>query len=446
MALIVGSPPQQPAEEKVFRILARGFSDDWIIASGTKFRRDEGTRIWFSDADILLASPYHGFIFIEVKGGQIRRQANRWEQRQNGVWKTIDPVDQASGAQRHILAYLKRNGLFTRKRNIPSIPIVAFPDCARPDHVVGPELDHTALFGLSEIGKFPNECAGKIARSSAPFFIVDRLIATLFPEFEATALPADDDIAGSQAILNGLAEITRELKLLKPAKVDQTSESISQLHHSLERLTKMVDDLSNDDDRASILESVANLATEPSNSEIRAKLVTVEQQLSDLVSLQRGNDGTTKSDSTSVEELEGLVRQILEALPDENLNDSMFEVQEAIDAFARQIESNSGNASEALDELEEVYKLLSKDLSRIITRITSQEARETARVREFKELRDDIQRLSAVVTDVAMKSGTPSLGLTWPPPSTTNVPRKVGFTVGGLVVLVIVAEILSRIT
>ncbi|HVM29074.1 MAG TPA: hypothetical protein VM433_15555 [Mycobacteriales bacterium] len=75
------------AERAVWTALGGSLPDDAVLFSGQRFqeRRQE------YEADLLVGVPGAGWAVIEVKGGNVRREAGDWQQLQQGVWKRIDP-------------------------------------------------------------------------------------------------------------------------------------------------------------------------------------------------------------------------------------------------------------------------------------------------------------------------------------------------------------------
>jgi hypothetical protein len=122
------------AERAVWDVLRDQLPDDAVLFHS--LRLQERQREF--EADIVVLLPDAGWAVIEVKGGDVRRREGVWEQRQEGLWRTIDPVGQAQDCRHVLKRYLARHE--TQAQHSRAVHLVAFPDVD-----VNPEFESPGL-------------------------------------------------------------------------------------------------------------------------------------------------------------------------------------------------------------------------------------------------------------------------------------------------------------
>ena len=81
MAKIMGEVPTNTGEKKVFEALGRQLDDTWLMTSSYRYVELPGVKFIDREIDLLLAHPRYGLVLIEVKGGQLKRDAEKgWMQ------------------------------------------------------------------------------------------------------------------------------------------------------------------------------------------------------------------------------------------------------------------------------------------------------------------------------------------------------------------------------
>ena len=111
--------PAPSSEKRVFESLQSALPPDWYAWHSFKLCAEGND---FAEADFLIASPAHGVLILEVKGGAIRKEAGTWYQYEKPMERS--PLDQAHSF-RSVL--LKR--FHELRMMAPAIsPVVCFPD------------------------------------------------------------------------------------------------------------------------------------------------------------------------------------------------------------------------------------------------------------------------------------------------------------------------------
>lgn len=124
-------PTAPPSERRVFEFLCNSLPPDWYAWHSLKVCAEAHD---FVEADFLIASPAHGVLILEVKGGAIRKEGGVWYQ--NGRPMDKSPLSQA----------LHCRGALVRRFNeyhVPSPQItvaVCFPDTPVDDGLTQDDL------------------------------------------------------------------------------------------------------------------------------------------------------------------------------------------------------------------------------------------------------------------------------------------------------------------
>lgn len=134
------------SERRVCEALVAGLDDDWLVVPSVPICVD-GTD---SEIDVVLVSPSHGAIAVEVKGGVITLEAGRWFQNSRPLAKS--PTDQITAAKHHLIRRMRGigldlEGLFLRH-------VVALPDVGSvPREGLGPDAPAEIILTKSELAE-----------------------------------------------------------------------------------------------------------------------------------------------------------------------------------------------------------------------------------------------------------------------------------------------------
>lgn len=183
---------KRSSEVQVYEKLQSGLSDDfevfysrsWHAADNDGHERD-------GEADFIVAHPEHGLLFLEVKGGRIRRRDN------DGQWLTTDrdgfdfrikdPVAQARSSKHHFLKRLKSETRLGR-RFFKVRHGVVLPGSARPSRDLGPDAPlRIFAFGddMADLGSWTRRRMSEAEEGAVPFgmdgmFALQELLANRF--------------------------------------------------------------------------------------------------------------------------------------------------------------------------------------------------------------------------------------------------------------------------
>ena len=130
----VQKEPLRSAEIIVYNAL-KNAPNNWIVLYGVNYFIRKNKTSWIEgEADFIVLSPQTGLVIIEVKGGQIGRNADGWYSMDRYGEKHLikDPSLQASSCKHHIIKYLKENGSIG-ERFIPAKHMVCFPNVSIKD-------------------------------------------------------------------------------------------------------------------------------------------------------------------------------------------------------------------------------------------------------------------------------------------------------------------------
>src|SRR5450631_3333820 len=138
MAKLLPAQPRfgdgERAERAVWEALRDQLPDDAVLFHGLRLQERQHEY----EADLVVLLPGAGWAVIEVKGGDVRRRNGVWEQRQQGIWRRIDPVGQVQDC-RHVL---KRSlgRWFSQAEHSRAVHLVALPDRDTQAGFEAPEL------------------------------------------------------------------------------------------------------------------------------------------------------------------------------------------------------------------------------------------------------------------------------------------------------------------
>lgn len=110
------------AERAVWEDLRDQLPDEAVLLHSLRLQERQNEY----EADLVVLMPGAGWVVIEVKGGDVRRQEGVWEQRQQGHWRRIDPVGQAQDCRHVLQRSLARNG--SQAEHSRAVHMLALPD------------------------------------------------------------------------------------------------------------------------------------------------------------------------------------------------------------------------------------------------------------------------------------------------------------------------------
>jgi hypothetical protein len=141
------------AERAVWEALAAQLPDDAALVHGIGLQEGSAER----EIDILVVWPGHGLAVIEVKGGQVRRDANGWHQGTAPHVHRIDPVVQARDARHTLTRLLGRRRVDAARAR--TVHLIALPHVVVPPDADLPDLPRAMLMDRGDLDR----AAGAVA-------------------------------------------------------------------------------------------------------------------------------------------------------------------------------------------------------------------------------------------------------------------------------------------
>jgi Cdc6-like AAA superfamily ATPase len=168
-------------ERRVCQSFLAGLDDTWFVVPHVPVTVDRDD----TEIDLVLVSPAHGVVVVEVKGGAIAIEQGRWVQ--NGRRLDKSPVEQVMKAKHCLLqrmrtARVDMNQLFVRH-------VVALPDVGEvPPGGLTPDAPAEIVFAKPQL-EFPAHALAHVHREQPPVppDHVARFLAALRPDVELPA-------------------------------------------------------------------------------------------------------------------------------------------------------------------------------------------------------------------------------------------------------------------
>jgi hypothetical protein len=135
------------AERAVWEVLRDQLPEEAVLFHS--LRVQEGQHEYEADLVVLLSGA--GWAVIEVKGGDVRRHEGVWEQRQQGQWQRIDPVEQAQSCRHVLQRYLARHG--SQAEYSRAVHLVALPERDASDRFEAPGLPRALLIDRQDLNQ-----------------------------------------------------------------------------------------------------------------------------------------------------------------------------------------------------------------------------------------------------------------------------------------------------
>jgi Nuclease-related domain/UvrD-like helicase C-terminal domain len=133
------------AERAVWEALRDQLPDDAVLFHSLRLQERQHEY----EVDIVVLFPGAGWAVIEVKGGDVRRREGVWEQRQEGLWKRVDPVGQVQDCRHVLKRSLARNG--SQAEHSRAVNLVALPDRDADDSFEAPGLPRALLIDRQDL-------------------------------------------------------------------------------------------------------------------------------------------------------------------------------------------------------------------------------------------------------------------------------------------------------
>ena len=145
------------SERKVFETLKENLSDEYLVMHSQRIFQSAvvSRRALEKEADFVVLDPTRGYVVLEVKGGDVRRNAGDWStiNRRTGETHRIkDPGKQAQDGMHAIRRNLKQRPWFHRKDQIPDSGWgVIFPDVT-VQRGLGSDLPRELIIDQRDLG------------------------------------------------------------------------------------------------------------------------------------------------------------------------------------------------------------------------------------------------------------------------------------------------------
>ncbi len=168
-----------------------------VVADLLQAQLRQSDRVWANqrvtdqrkdaEIDFVVALPEAGFIAVEVKGGQVTYDGDRWLQTgRNGKSKRVDPIKQARDGKYSLRDYVEQDPRWGSRGRVRWAHAVVFPFTALPDDFAVPECPRYMAFGRDDLDDLAQGLGGIAARQSG-----------------GAREPTDDDVAVLGEILRG---------------------------------------------------------------------------------------------------------------------------------------------------------------------------------------------------------------------------------------------------
>lgn len=137
--------PLRSSEVRVYDLLSEQLGPQWTVYYSRPYLKmtPSGAEI-DGEADFVIVHPTRGMLAIEVKGGEISRDATtgKWfsRDRHNVVHKIKNPVEQATTAQHTLLDKVRAHASWPKGPFIRARHGVVFPHAAAPPGNLGPDM------------------------------------------------------------------------------------------------------------------------------------------------------------------------------------------------------------------------------------------------------------------------------------------------------------------
>jgi Nuclease-related domain len=134
-----------------------------VVGRELRTHLSPGARLWSNqrvtddnknaEVDFVLAVPGAGFVCVEVKGGQVAYDGDRWTQTgSNGEIRRIDPVTQARDGMYGLRTYVEDDPRWGSRGRVRWAHAVVFPFTNLPEDFATPSCPRYMAFGRDDLG------------------------------------------------------------------------------------------------------------------------------------------------------------------------------------------------------------------------------------------------------------------------------------------------------
>ncbi len=208
------------AERDVWQALKDSLRPQDVLVANLRLTDSHGDH----EADLVVALPGAGIAVIEVKGGGVSHDGQRWSQHDAAGSRTMDPVEQAARCKYALRTYLSGDTRWGRGR-VRFGHLVAFPYARIEQGFALPDCPRWAVLDRDDVAKNP---AGKVwdglvvqetghppITEAEALLLADCLGGRMLPQRDLLAIAADaaasaDLLTEAQAaVLGALAALPR---------------------------------------------------------------------------------------------------------------------------------------------------------------------------------------------------------------------------------------------
>jgi hypothetical protein len=168
-----------------------------------------GDRIWTNlrvtddrkdaELDVVLALPDAGFVVLEVKGGQVTHDGERWTQASangGGFRRRIDPVDQVRTAKYILRTYVEDDPRWGTRGRVRWAHAVVVPHTEIADNFATPDCPRHMIFGRNDLDDLVEQLAAiPLRQESANRPASPEDVEVLDEDLRGRGLPQADVIA-----------------------------------------------------------------------------------------------------------------------------------------------------------------------------------------------------------------------------------------------------------
>lgn len=173
------------SERRVCEAFVNGLDDSWSIVPNVPVYVDRQD----AEIDLVLVSPTHGVIAVEVKGGVINVSGGRWKQ--NGAELKRTPTSQVVAAKHCLVKRMRRIGI--ELDGLFMCHVVALPDVGSvPADGLGPEAPCEIIFAKPQL-ETPATAIGLLQHEHGPIPLerLSRFLTALRPDIELDGAEGD---------------------------------------------------------------------------------------------------------------------------------------------------------------------------------------------------------------------------------------------------------------
>lgn len=173
----------EPSEQRVCAAFLAGLDDTWVLVPAVNITVDGAD----AEIDLVLASPTHGALLVETKGGHVHLREGVWHQYDRRMKKS--PVQQVMRAKHQLVQRCRTCNVNTDL--VPMRHVVALPDVGSvPEDGLGPDAPAEIVFAAPQL-QHPVAAIDRLVRERTPVpqAEFDRFLQTLRPDIVLDGTP-----------------------------------------------------------------------------------------------------------------------------------------------------------------------------------------------------------------------------------------------------------------